>query len=54
MKIFYIEANENEMRANRTILDVLGDMAHAVVDAFYTPVPDDAETDDAEDKEKEE
>ncbi len=53
MKIFYIEANEKEMRANRTIIDVLGDLAHAVVDAFNSPVPDDVETDDAADEEKE-
>ncbi len=41
MKIIYIECNENEMKANRTFIDTLTDIAQNIVSALNSPVSDD-------------
>ncbi len=38
MKIVYIECDAEEMRANRTLIDALTDVAHSIVDALQSPV----------------
>lgn len=35
MKIFYIECTEDELRANRGIMDAIVDACRGIVDAFY-------------------
>ena len=43
MKMLFVERNAEEMRANRTIIDALTDVARSIVDTFNAPIPDDAE-----------
>lgn len=43
MKIVYIECNAEEMRANRTLIDALTDVAHSIVDAFQSPISNEME-----------
>jgi hypothetical protein len=40
MKLIYIECNAEEMRANRTFIDALTDIACSIVDTFHEPMPD--------------
>ena len=40
MKILFVECNAEEMRANRTFIDALTDVAHSIVDAFNSLIPD--------------
>ena len=53
MKIVYIECDAEEMRANRTFIDALTDIAHSIVDALNSPIPNDLE-EELEKDEKEE
>lgn len=53
MKIVYIECDAEEMRANRTLIDTLTDIAHGIVDALNSPIPNDPEQ-ELEKDEKEE
>jgi len=43
MKFIYIEANAEEIRANRTLMQALQDVVGSVVDTLNTPVSDDFE-----------
>lgn len=45
MKIMYIECNEEEMRANRSLMDALTDIAQGIANAFNTPISDELEED---------
>ena len=41
MKIVYIECNAEEMKANRTFIDALVDIANGIVDGLdFVPVSD--------------
>ena len=46
MKIVYIECDAEEMRANRTFIDTLTDIAHSIVDALQSPVGEEANGDE--------
>ena len=35
MKIVYIECNEDELKANRGLMDSIVDAVHGVLDSFY-------------------
>lgn len=41
MKLVYIECNEAEMKANRTFIDALTDIAKSIVDTLNSPVEED-------------
>ena len=43
MKFVYIEANAEELKSNRTLIEALQDVVGSIVDAFNTPVSDDFE-----------
>lgn len=43
MKIVYIECNAEEMKANRTLIDALADIANGIVDSFSSPISDEFE-----------
>lgn len=55
MKIVYIECNSEEMKANRTFIDALVDIANSIVDSFNSPISDELEEElsDAESEDKE-
>lgn len=53
MKILFVECNAEEMRANRTFIDALTDVAHNIVDAFNSPIPDELEQELEKDEEQE-
>lgn len=43
MKFIYIEANAEEMKANRTLIEALQDVVGSVVDTLNAPVSDEFE-----------
>ncbi len=54
MKIFYLECTEDELRANRGIMDAIVDACQGVINTFYgsyTPVSDE-QGEDAEESEE--
>lgn len=53
MKILFVECSAEEMRANRALIDALTDVAHSVVDAFNSPIPDELEQELEKDEEQE-
>ena len=53
MKILFVECNAEEMRANRTLIDALTDVAHNIVDAFNSQIPDELEQELKKDEEQE-
>ncbi len=55
MKVFYIECTEDELRANRGIMDTIVDACRGIVDAFYgtqTPVCKPEEPEESEDNDE--
>lgn len=50
MKIIYIECNAEEMSANRTLIDTLTDIAHSIVDALQSPVGEEVNRDEKDEK----
>ena len=40
MKLIYMECNAEEMKANRTFMDALTDIAESIVNTFNSPVPE--------------
>ena len=56
MKIFFLECTEDELRANRGIMDAIVDACQGVVNTFYgtiTPCPTEQEDDPQESEDKE-
>ena len=43
MKIVYIEANADELKANRTLIEAIQDVVKGIVDTFNTPISDEFE-----------
>lgn len=43
MKFVYIEANAEELKSNRTLIEALQDVVGSVVDTLNTPVSDEFE-----------
>jgi len=53
IKILFVECIAEEMRANRTLIDALTDVAHNIVDAFNSQIPDELEQELKKDEEQE-
>lgn len=53
MKILFVECNAEEMRDNRTLIDDLTDVAHSIIDAFNSHIPDELEQELEKDEEQE-
>lgn len=43
MKIIYIEANAEELKSNRTLMDAMKDIADSIVNTFNAPISDELE-----------
>jgi len=43
MKFVYIEANAEELKSNRTLIEALQDVAGSIVDTLNTPISDEFE-----------
>ena len=59
MKIIYIECNEDELKANRGLMDSIVDAVHGILDSFYGTYnpstnfdPDESDGDDDEESEE--
>lgn len=43
MKFVYIEANAEELKSNRTLMDAMKDVVDSIVNAFNVPISDEFE-----------
>lgn len=43
MKFVYIEANAEELKSNRTLMDTMKDIADSIVNTFNAPISDEFE-----------
>ena len=43
MKFVYIEANADELKANRTLIEAIQDVVEGIVDTLNSPISDEVE-----------